>query len=62
MFLVAQVKLNRACVLAGVGQIKARRVLQHVGMDWKLDVGRLGGFSDHVMHRCAASSDRRAAT
>ena len=49
--LVAKIKLDRPRILASVRKIKARRVPQHVRMDWKLDPRRLRGFGNDVMDR-----------
>src|SRR5262245_32138929 len=47
--LVAEVHLDRARILAGIRQIEARRVPEHMRMNRELDAGRLCGFHHNVM-------------
>jgi len=49
--LVTQIQLDGARVLAGVRQVKARRVTQHVGVDGELYPSGLGGCRDDVVDR-----------
>jgi hypothetical protein len=49
---VAEVELNRSRVLAGVSEIEAGGVAQHVGMGREVNAARLGGLAHDVM-RCA---------
>jgi hypothetical protein len=46
--LVAQIKLDRARILASVRQVIAGGVPQHVRMNRKLDARCFRGFGDHV--------------
>jgi hypothetical protein len=39
-----EVELNRARILAGVSQIEAGRMAEHVRMDGKLDAGGFSSF------------------
>ena len=48
---VAKVELYRAGVLAGIRQVETSSVAQHVRMNRKPNIGRLGGFGDDVMER-----------
>jgi hypothetical protein len=48
--LVSQVKLDRARVLAGVGEIEAGSVAEHVGVHGKLDSRSFAGSHNHVVH------------
>ena len=47
--LVAKVKLNRAGVLAGVGQVKAGRVPEHVRVNGEFDAGRFARRCNYKM-------------
>jgi hypothetical protein len=49
--LVSEVLLNRAHVLAGIRQVEARCMAQHVRMYRELDTGGLGGFCHDMMGR-----------
>lgn len=59
--LVAEVEVNRARVLAGIRQKEAGGVAQNVGMDRKVNAGRLRGLRPRDA-RSAASLRRYAAT
>jgi len=45
--LVTEVQLNRPGVLAGIRQVEASRVAEHVSMHWGLDAGRFGYGSNN---------------
>lgn len=48
---VTEIELNSPRVLAGVREIEAGGVPQHMGMGWEVNARRLCGLRDYVMHR-----------
>ena len=57
--LVAEIELNRACVVAGIRQVVPGGVAQHVRVNRKSDSRRFRDFGNHAMdraprHRAAA--------
>ena len=45
--LVAEILLNRSCIVAVVGELVAGRVTKHVWMNWKIESSLFGSSGNH---------------